>query len=83
MIINSNKLDITDNVLYCEECGKTSEQVNLWWSDGRNDDGLGYSELHVHCASCDNELTKKSAFGEINSIEDALSTFNHGTSIER
>ncbi|GIO34920.1 hypothetical protein RJP21_28445 [Paenibacillus sp. VCA1] len=69
MIVSSNQLGQS---LYCSQCGKESEQINVWWKDGRNDDGLGYSEVFAECPGCHAQLMKKNAYGAIDSVEDAL-----------
>ncbi|MCJ8015029.1 hypothetical protein MUG84_25425 [Paenibacillus sp. KQZ6P-2] len=69
MIVTSNQLNQS---LYCEKCGKEQAQIDIWWKDGRNDDGLGYSEVFAECPSCHTQLLKKDAYGEIRSVEDAL-----------
>ncbi|MEI0739055.1 hypothetical protein VQ056_24590 [Paenibacillus sp. JTLBN-2024] len=56
MIVSSNQLGQS---LYCSQCGKENEQINVWWKDGRNDDGLGYSEVFAECPACHAQLMKK------------------------
>ncbi|GAB6988449.1 hypothetical protein [Paenibacillus pini] len=72
MIIASSQINTTDNDLYCNQCQKEAANVNLWWTDGVNDDGLGYCEVHVDCATCDQEILQKSAVGEVDNVEEAI-----------
>ncbi|WP_164766779.1 hypothetical protein [Paenibacillus chibensis] len=69
MLVDSGKLGSS---LYCDHCGATAEQVHVWWKDGRNDDGLGFSQVFAECPNCHAELLHKDAYGEIGSAEDAL-----------
>jgi len=75
MMVSSNALGQS---LYCSQCGKENEQINVWWKDGRNDDGLGYSEVFAECPSCHAQLMKKHAYGEIGSVDDAVHILQNG-----
>lgn len=69
MIVTSSNLN---QAFYCGQCAKNLEQINVWWKDGRNDDGQGYSEVVAECPSCHSRLLQKDGYGEIDSLEEAL-----------
>ncbi len=70
MLVDSGK--IQSSSLVCSDCGKEADQIHVWWKNGRNDDGLGYSQVYAECPSCHSQFLRKDAYGEIGSVEDAL-----------
>lgn len=76
VIVSSHQLKNVSGPLFCETCSQLSDQFNVWWTDGKNDDGLDYCNIHVECATCHNEVFHKSAVGDIHNLDDAINVLS-------